>query len=88
MDNLLTAIIPITALAVLYVVTPVVLDAYRRYRGARVVSCPESRMAASIRLDPLLVAASAAVGTPKLRVKTCSRWPEHAGCAQECVAEV
>jgi hypothetical protein len=58
------------------------------YRGDRVVTCPENERAAGVRVDALRAAASSFAGGPRLRLHTCSRWPEKAGCGQECLREI
>src|SRR5881394_3546466 len=52
-----------------------------KFRGDRVVRCPENHRPAGVRLD----AWHAASG---LRLNACSRWPEKSGCGQECLAEI
>lgn len=52
-----------------------------KFRGDRAVRCPENHRPAGVRVD----AWHAAGG---LRLSDCSRWPEKAGCGQECLAEV
>jgi hypothetical protein len=60
-----------------------------RYRGTRIVRCPQSGSAASIELDAMYAAASqASSGYPMLRVTRCSRWPRHQDCDQECLAQI
>jgi hypothetical protein len=88
MDNPLTVVAAIAAVGALYVVVPVVADAYRRYRGTKTVICPENNQATEIQLDTAQAAASAAVGRPDLRVTGCSRWPERHHCGQECVEQL
>lgn len=88
MDSLLTVVAPIAAVGVLYVVVPVVTDAYRRFRGAKVITCPETRALAEIELDIGQATASAAFGPPDLKVTHCSRWPERHYCDQACVEEL
>jgi hypothetical protein len=65
-----------------------VLPAYRRYRGKRIVTCPETREPAAVEVDAAHVAASAWGGRLDLRLKDCSCWPKKADCGQECLAEV
>ena len=86
--TLLPVIAPIAALGTLYVVIPVATDAYRRFRGAKAVTCPETRAPAEIRLDLNRAAISSAFGPPQLTVTRCSRWPERHYCDQACVNEV
>jgi hypothetical protein len=52
-----------------------------KFRGDRAVRCPENHRPAGVRVD----AWHAAGG---LRLNACSRWPEKAGCGQECLAEI
>ena len=51
------------------------------WHGDRVVTCPENRQHAGVKLDALHAASG-------LRLATCSRWPEKAGCGQECLREI
>ncbi len=88
MDNILNVVAPIAALGTLYVVIPVATDAYRRFRGTKAVTCPETRAPAEIQLDLNRAAASSAFGPPQLKVTRCSRWPESHDCDQVCVREV
>ena len=88
MENLLTVVAPIAALGTLYVVLPVVTDAYRRFRGTKVVTCPETDALCEIRLDVHRAAASMAFGPPDLKVTRCSRWPERHYCDQGCAKQV
>ena len=61
---------------------------YFRYRGTRVVTCPETKGPAAVRLDIAHAAATAASDQNELRVRTCSRWPERQECGQQCLAEI
>jgi hypothetical protein len=62
---------------------------YRRYRGTRVILCPESGEPAAVEVDATLAAATqASTGKPLLQLATCSRWPERQGCGQECLAQI
>ena len=58
------------------------------YRGSRVVTCPENHRPAGVALNAARAASTAFVGSPNLRLSTCSRWPEKAGCGQECLREI
>jgi hypothetical protein len=59
-----------------------------RYRGARVITCPENQRPAGISVDSAHVAAHPFAGGPQLRLSSCSRWPERAGCGQQCLSQV
>jgi hypothetical protein len=60
---------------------------WRRIRGARVITCPETSAPAGVELDAIY-AALTGWGPPKLRLKECSRWPERQNCGQECLSQI
>jgi len=62
--------------------------AYFKFRGTRVITCPETGMPAAARVDGIRIASSAAIGEPDLRLASCSRWPERQHCGQECLAQI
>jgi hypothetical protein len=63
--------------------------AYTRFRGRRVVVCPETRKYVAVEVDARHAAASAARGrAPELVLRSCTRWPERAGCEQDCVGQI
>jgi hypothetical protein len=62
-------------------------SAWWTYRGRRVVSCPENKNPAGVTVDSVHAMATA-LGRPQLRLESCSRWPEKAGCGQECLSEI
>src|SRR3990170_731940 len=52
--------------------------AYRtwaRFRGTRVVVCPENHQTAAVEVDAGQAAVSAVMGSPDLHLQACSRWP-------------
>jgi hypothetical protein len=60
---------------------------YARYRGARLVTCPQTHGRANVRLDALHAATTGLIGGERLRLAACSLWPERMGCAQECIGQ-
>lgn len=62
--------------------------AYVKFRGARLVSCPETAEPAGVKIDATHAAISDVIGIPDLRLKSCSRWPERQDCGQECIAQI
>jgi len=60
---------------------------YYRYLGPRVVNCPQTHGSASVRLDAMHAATTGLMGAARLRLASCSLWPERAGCAQECIGQ-
>jgi hypothetical protein len=63
-------------------------EAWTRYRGTRVVVCPENREVVAVRVDAAHAAATAPQGHPDLRLESCTRWPEKASCGQECLGQI
>jgi len=88
MHNLLVVIAMIVAVGVLYVVMPVVVGAYRRYRRPRLVTCPETHQAAAVQVDAGHAALTATLHDVDLRLSSCSRWPERHDCGQECLRQI
>jgi hypothetical protein len=80
-------IVPL-ALVVLGIVAGRLVSTWLRYRGARLITCPENRRPAGVRVDDGHAALTALKGTPELRLASCSRWPERAGCGQGCLAQI
>ncbi len=76
---LLLSLIPVTWLS---------LRAYRKYRGTRLITCPENGCAAAVEIDRKHAAASTLKGETELRLESCSRWPEKQGCGQECLSQI
>jgi hypothetical protein len=74
--------------AVLVVVTPMMLAAYRKFRGARLVTCPETHQPAAVTVDAGHAALTAALDGVELRLSGCSRWPERRECGQACLQEI
>ncbi len=71
--------IPLTFLAI---------RGYRKFRGTRVVTCPETRAPVAVELDAGHAAATNLTGEADLRLKSCTRWPERQDCGQECLAQI
>ncbi|HYB54184.1 MAG TPA: hypothetical protein VEG84_09980 [Thermoanaerobaculia bacterium] len=79
----------LAVLAFLLLAALVLIPVVRVYRGTRLVACPETRRPAAVELDALRAAFLQFGDEPgRLRLTSCSRWPEKAGCGQECLAEV
>ena len=75
-------------LGFLYVWLRAGVPAFLTYRGTRVVTCPENGNVAAVEVDPRHAAATAFRCQPELRLAACSRWPEKAGCGQECLRQI
>lgn len=71
------------------VATVALILVLRAYRGTRLVACPETGRPVAVELDAVRAALAFSGDEPgRLRLSNCSRWPEKAGCGQECLAEV
>lgn len=62
--------------------------AFFRYRGKRLITCPETQKAAAVDVAAGEAAVGAFLTEPTLRLKECSRWPERAGCGQDCLQQI
>src|SRR5581483_4137694 len=78
----------IACVAILVTVAVRATKAWWLYRGARVVECPENHARAGVSVAALHAAAGSVLGSPKLDLKACSRWPERADCGRECLAQI
>jgi hypothetical protein len=58
---------------------------YLRYRGDRLVTCPQNGQSATVRLDAAKAALSSLADGADLRVTACDGWPERKNCTQGCV---
>jgi hypothetical protein len=64
------------------------LRTYFKYRGKRIVSCPENHQPAAVRVAAGKAAVEATLHAPHLHLSECSRWPEKEDCGQECLAQI
>ncbi len=61
---------------------------WMRYHGEMVVRCPETHRPTGVTVDARRAALTAPGRSASLRLSNCSRWPERAGCGQECIAQI
>ena len=61
---------------------------YLTFRGKRVITCPQCGQAAAVDVAAGRVALTAVFSRPALRLRGCSRWPEHRGCGRECLKQI
>lgn len=64
------------------------VGAYLALRGERIITCPETRRPAAVQVAAGKAALQTFAGTPKLRLKDCSRWPERRDCDQACLHQI
>jgi hypothetical protein len=84
-------LVPLAALAVIVAGSYLTAAAHgwRTYRGTHIVQCPETRKPAAVRVDTRHYARNAVMNDlPEVRLASCSRWPERAGCDQACVPQI
>jgi hypothetical protein len=61
---------------------------YSRYRGTKLVTCPETGRPAIVEVDALHASMTSTVGLPDIRLESCSRWPLKQQCGQECLTDL
>jgi hypothetical protein len=83
-----TAIIAAVVAACVYAVSRTAGGAWLRYRGTRLVECPETKQPAAVEVDAARAAAGAPFGRSDLRLSACSRWPERHACGQDCLRQI
>ena len=77
-----SAVIVVSAAVILF------LALYMRYRGKRIITCPETNLPATAEVDAALAAGTTMATRPRFVVTACSRWPERAGCDQACAPQI
>ncbi len=83
-----TGITTLFAIAVLLTLTALFIGLYVRYRGKRIVTCPETNAPVGAKINAVLAAGTWLVTQPRFVVTACSRWPERVGCDQACAPQV
>ena len=88
--TVLTIVTAVVVLAVALFVFRAVpgVQAYCKFRGKRLVICPESKLPAAVEAAIQEAALGAFVNEPTLRLRECSRWPERQNCGQDCLQQV
>jgi hypothetical protein len=61
---------------------------WKQARGVRLITCPETRRPAAVRLDALDAGLAAAVSERSLHLRSCTRWPEKRNCNQACLSQI
>lgn len=64
------------------------VTAYSRYRGTKIVTCPETGRPAVVEVDALHASLTSTVGPPDIRLEKCSRWPIKEQCGQQCLTDL
>jgi hypothetical protein len=87
-SNLIVALIVVLAVGAVVFGLTVALRTYLKYRGQRVITCPETHHAAAVHVNAKNAARKALFGKSYVRLDQCSRWPERQNCGQECLSQV
>jgi hypothetical protein len=61
---------------------------YFKFRGTRLVTCPETRKPAMVQVAARSMGMQAILGEPCLRLSACSRWPMCRDCGQDCLRQI
>ena len=86
-----TAVITLLAMALAAALVFGIRWLYRsvsKYRGSKIVTCPETGKPTVVEVDAVHAALTATVGLPDIRLNHCSRWPINAQCGQECLTDL
>lgn len=78
----------ILAAVILVAMLAVFTALYVKFRGKRIVTCPETHEPVSTEINAALAAGTWLVTQPRFVVTACSRWPERAGCDQACAPQI
>ena len=81
-------LIAVVTIALISVVIVRLAGSWWKFRGARVITCPENQRPAGVQVDAARAALTSLGKPPELRLSTCSRWPERAGCGQQCLTQI
>ncbi len=74
MYRLLLLIAGAVALGFYFVIAPVVVNTYRRYRNRRTIVCPDTGQIAEVKVKALHAGLTSVLGKQQARVKWCSLW--------------
>ena len=85
---ILTAALIATAVILSGLVAWRLVSAWLKYRGRMVIACPENQRPAGVSVDARHAAMTSLGGLPEFRLSACTRWPEHAGCGQQCLQQI
>jgi hypothetical protein len=61
---------------------------YFKFRGTRLVTCPETHKPAVVEVAARSMGMQAILDEPCLRLSECSRWPMRRGCGQDCLRQI
>ena len=77
----------IVSLGALFVLLPLAIHTFQRYRHKRVVKCPATGGLAEVDIDAPRAAFSSLWSKTLLRAKNCTLWPKRKGCGEGCLRQ-
>jgi hypothetical protein len=88
--SVLSIVIAVLVLAVALFVLRAVpgVRAYFKFRGKRLVTCPETKAPEAVNVAAGEAALGVFFNEPTIRLNQCSRWPERQGCGQDCLQQI
>jgi len=88
--SVFTIIIAVLVLAIgLFVLRAIPgVRALLRWRGERIVTCPETKQPAAVNVAAGEAALGVFFNEPTLHLKECSRWPERKDCGEDCLQQI
>src|SRR6185503_4290705 len=89
MDSALGLLIALIAIAAaLWCGSRWLVRSSSKYRGSRIVTCPETKKPAIVEVDSLHASLTSTLSLPDIRLEQCSRWPIKEQCGQECLIDL
>jgi len=64
------------------------LRVYFKFRGTRLVTCPETHKPAVVGVAARSMGLQAILNDPCLHLSECPRWPMRQGCGQDCLRQI
>jgi hypothetical protein len=91
LTNLILAAVSVLVIGAIVFGVSMAFRAYLKYRGQRLVTCPETQRPAAVHVNAGKAATHAFLGKQHqedVRLDQCSRWPEKKDCGQDCLRQV
>jgi hypothetical protein len=88
LGNLVFAVILVLLVGSIVFSAVVALRSYLRFRGQRLITCPETHQPAAVHVNGGKVMATTLIGNQQVRLDQCARWPEKRNCGQDCLSQV
>jgi hypothetical protein len=87
MSALATGLVILLAVLIVAAASAFFVRRYLALRAERMITCPETREAAVVRLDARRALTRPATASA-LRLSDCTRWPEKRDCDQACLSQI